>query len=163
MLRCQRTAAYPSFGNSLANTTALTSGIFSAFAGNKTVIMQIKSKRSWGFVFAAIATVLAACSGSNSAVAPAPSPCGTPPGVTQSVLVYPALGATSVPDAFGQIVVGSTSSIPANWGVTIVNAFGASANGNAFTTAPSPLPTPNQTPSFSNPVYQSSSFGTLSV
>ena len=125
--------------------------------------MQMMGKQRWGFAFAAVATVLAACSGTNSAVAPAPGPCGTPPGVTQSVLVYPAPGATSVPDAFGQIVVGSTSSIPANWGVTIVNVFGASANGNGFTAAPSPLPTPNQTPSFSNPVYQSSSFGTLSV
>ena len=125
--------------------------------------MQIMSKQRWAFSFAAIATVLAACSGTNSGVAPAPSPCGTPSGVTQSVLVYPAPGATSVPDAFGQIVVGSTSSIPANWDVTIVNAFNSSANGNGFTAAPSPLPSPNQTPSFSNPVYQSSSFGTLSV
>jgi len=119
--------------------------------------MQMMSQRL-GFVFAAIAVVLAACSGSNSAPPPPPSPCGTPAGVTQTVLVYPAPGATSVTDAFGQVIVGSTSSIPANWDVTIVNAVGASANGNGFVPAPTPLPTPNQTPSFSNPVYQSSSF-----
>jgi len=94
---------------------------------------------------------------------PAPVACGTPPGVTQTVLVYPAPGATSVPDAFGQVIVRSTSAIPTNWGITVANIFGASANGNAFATAPSPLPTPNQTPTFANPVYQTSTFPNVSA
>lgn len=108
---------------------------------------------SWLAVAAAAGTITA-CNGNNTS--PNPGSCGSPSGVSQTVIVYPAPGATAVPDNFGQIVVGSTSSIPSGWGVTVVDAFGNVVNGNAFSTAPSPLPSPNASPTFSNPVYQTS-------
>lgn len=105
------------------------------------------------FGIAAIAA-LAACN--TSTVNNTPGPCGSPPGVSQTVLAYPAPGATGIPDSIPQVIVGSTSAIPSGWGVTVVSTVGQGVNGAPFTTAPTPLPTPNQIPSFANPVYQSS-------
>jgi hypothetical protein len=102
---------------------------------------------------AATAAALGACNSNSNTV---PGSCGSPSSVTQTVLVYPAPGATAVPDAFGQIVVGSTSALPTGWGLTVVNVLGQGVNGSAVQTAPTPLPTPNQTPTFANPVYQTS-------
>lgn len=108
---------------------------------------------------AGAACALAACNSGNSNSTP--GPCGTPPGVAQTVLVYPAPGATGVPDSIGNIIVGSTSAIPNTWGLTVINALAQGGNGAAFISAPTPFPTPNQTPGFANPVYQSSSVAGL--
>lgn len=115
----------------------------------------------WG-ILAVVAIALAACNGNSTPAAP--GPCGTPPGVSQTVMVYPAPGATGVPDGITQVVVGSTSSIPSGWAVTLIApATDAGVQGNPFTAAPSPLPTPNQAPSFANPIYQTSTFSPLDI
>ncbi len=115
----------------------------------------------WG-TLAICGIALVACN-NNSGVS-APGPCGTPPGVSQTVMVYPAPGATGVPDSLTQVIVGSTSAIPSGWGVTLIApATGQGLQGGAFQTAPAPLPTPNQTPTFANPVYQTSTFSALDV
>lgn len=113
---------------------------------------------SIGLSCLAAAAVLAACNNGNvtggSAVA-----CGTPSGVTQGpVLVYPAPGATAVPDSFGQIVVASNTTMPSTWDVAIYTAAGSGATGAGFQAASPPFPTPNASPTFANPVYQSSGF-----
>lgn len=97
--------------------------------------------------------VVAACNTNNNSV---PGNCGSPSGVSQIVLVYPAPGATGVPDSIPHVIVGATSSIPQGWGVTALSTVGQAANGVAFTTPPSPLPTPNQLPTFANPTYYDS-------
>jgi hypothetical protein len=71
--------------------------------------------------------------------------------------VYPAPGATAIPDNFGLVVLGSTSALPASYGTYIVN--NSTQNSGYFNnvgTAPNPLPTPNALPTFAAPVYQSS-------
>ena len=109
---------------------------------------------------AALAAVvsLAACN-SNNNTPPMPGPtCSPPPGV-HSALVYPAPGATAVPDAFGQVIIGSTAALPSSWDVAVVTARSPNGLlGGTFQPASPPFPTPNATPSFANPVYQSSSF-----
>ena len=115
----------------------------------------------------AAAAALAACN-SGGTVNPTPTvgpTCGPPSGI-QSVLVYPAPSATGVNDANGQIVIGSTAALPTNtstdnWDIAIVdNVFpnGTTMPGALTTTTP-PFPTPNATPSFANPVYQTQAFG----
>ena len=110
---------------------------------------------------ASVGAGLAACNGNTAS---APGSCGTPPGVSQSVLVYPAPGATAVPDGLTQVVVGSTSAIPSGWGVLLIApATGLGVQSAPFGVAPTPLPTPNQTPTFANPVYQSATFSALNI
>ena len=118
--------------------------------------MRSMSKLLPGLALAGAAAALAACNSGSAAPAP-PGPCGSPAGVSQTVLVYPAPGATAVPDSIPLVIVGSTSAIPAGWSVAAVTNTGQGAIGTQFTVAPTPLPSPNQTPSFANPVYQSSS------
>lgn len=109
-------------------------------------------------LFAVVAAGLAACNSGGSSV-PAPRATCTPPPGTQSALVYPAPGATAVPDAFGQIIIGSSAALPSTWDVAVVTPLSPGGLlGGTFTTATPPLPTPNATPPFANPVYQSSSF-----
>lgn len=106
---------------------------------------------------AAAAAAITACNGNGTPSTPAS--CGSPPGVSQTVLVYPAPNSTAVPDAVGSIVVGSTASIPSSWNIVVTTALTPQgAGGGAFRGAAPPFPTPNATPSFANPVYQSSSF-----
>jgi hypothetical protein len=102
----------------------------------------------------AAALLLAACNTGGGITNP--GPCGPPAG-TSTVLVYPAPGATAVPDNFGVIVLGSTTTLPGSYQAYVVNT--TTNNGvlfNTLGTAPNPLPTPNATPSFANPIYQSS-------
>ena len=100
------------------------------------------------------AVVVAGCnSGATSGTS---SPCGFPVG-TSSVLVYPAPGATGIPDNVSVIVLGSTAALPGAYGTLLVN--NSSQNSvffNQVAAAPNPLPLPNAIPSFANPVYQSS-------
>jgi hypothetical protein len=82
-----------------------------------------------------------------------------PTGVT-TVLVYPAPGATGVPDNFGQVILGSSGAgLPSTYQAFVFDTTGG-VNGfyfNGVTQAATPLPTPAATPAFLNPVYQSSS------
>lgn len=108
----------------------------------------------------AAAMGLSACGGGGSTNPPAPGPTCSPPSGTQTALVYPAPNATGVPDQLGQVVIGASPALPSSWNVVLVRAStGGSLGGGNFTAAPQPLPTPNATPPFANPVYQSSSFG----
>lgn len=118
-------------------------------------MMRMKRFLPW-FAVAGAAAALAACNSGSSS--PTVNNCGSPKGVSQTVLVYPAPGATGVPDNITQVIVGSTSAIPSGWGLTIATQLFGTQNGNGVVPAPTPLPTPNQTPSFANPVYQSSTF-----
>ncbi|HEV3152327.1 MAG TPA: hypothetical protein VGZ02_00830 [Candidatus Baltobacteraceae bacterium] len=115
---------------------------------------------------AGVAVSLAACN--NGAAAPGPpAPCGSPPGVSQTVLVYPAPGATGVPDSIGQVIVASNAAIsnsgPNTWDIELEDGLGNGFLGNAFAPAPSPLPTPNQQPTFANPVFQTSTFTNVNI
>ena len=109
---------------------------------------------------AVAAFVLAACNSSNPNVLPTPGPTCSP-GNIQTQLIYPAPGATGIPDAFGQVIVASSPSpLPTSWNVVVVTAISPSGvSGNTFQPATPPFPTPNATPSFSSPQYQSSAFG----
>jgi hypothetical protein len=108
---------------------------------------------------AATAIALAACGSNNPAPLPTPGPTCSPPAGSQNALVYPAPGATAIPDAFGQVIIGSTVALPASWNVVVVTAISPNGvGGGTFQSAAQPFPTPNATPSFANPVYQSSSF-----
>jgi hypothetical protein len=109
------------------------------------------------------AGALAACNGSNNSPSVTPTPCPTPSGDT-TVLVYPAPGATNVSGTFGQVIVGSTTALPSNYDVILTDALNPPPGGvlgGDFTAATPPFPSPNATPSFANPQYQSSSFSGL--
>lgn len=109
--------------------------------------------------FLAGVAALAACGGGSSNP-PAPGPTCSPPAGTQTALVYPAPGATAVPDNVGQIIIGASPALPSSWNVVVATALNPQGvGGGTFTTFTGTLPTPNATPGFANPVYQSSSFG----
>ena len=103
------------------------------------------------------ALLLAACNAGNSGGTYTPGgPCGPPVG-NSVVLAYPAPGATAVPDNFGQVILASASALPSSYDVYVVNTTTQVAGYFAgVSAAPNPLPTPNATPPFANPVYQAS-------
>lgn len=113
---------------------------------------------------AAIGTGVAACSSgyNNSTNPPPPSgTCLSIAGIT-GTLVFPAQNATAVPDTVGQVVIGSTATLPAGWNVQLFTTFGfLVASGGGVQPAPNPLPTPNTPPTFPNPVFQTSTMPTL--
>lgn len=117
-------------------------------------------------VIAAAASLTACNSGGSVNPTPTVGPTCAPPGGIQSVLVYPAPSATGVSDTNGQIVIGSTAALPTgtstdNWDIAIVDSVypnGTTMPGALTITTP-PFPTPNATPSFANPVYQTQAFG----
>lgn len=107
----------------------------------------------------AVLVSLAACNNGGNSNPPAPGPTCALPSGTQTVLVYPAPNATAVPDAFGQVILGSTAALPASWQVVLTSAlYPNGVSGADVQSASPPFPTPNATPSFANPVYQSSNF-----
>ncbi|HVA26951.1 MAG TPA: hypothetical protein VNF68_02160 [Candidatus Baltobacteraceae bacterium] len=102
---------------------------------------------------------LAACSGSGGStfVNPTPGPTCGPVGIT-SQLVYPAPGATAVPDATAQIVVAVSSPLPIN---TYNLALIAVSNGSSAQTAnylsqiaASQLPAGSASTTIVNPTYE---------
>jgi hypothetical protein len=97
----------------------------------------------------------AACNSNNNPTPPAPGPTCSPPAGTQVALVYPAPGSTAIPDNLGQIIIGSTAALPSSWNAVTVSP-NATVGWGTFTSVSPPFPTPNATPSFANPVYQSS-------
>lgn len=117
-------------------------------------------KKQWLWLSGVLIAALAAC---NSNSNPNPNPSLGPTCNTQGVttqLVYPAPGSTGVLDSFGQVIVGSSPApLPSSWDVVLVTAISPNGiAGGTFTTATPPFPTPNATPTVSNPQYQTSSF-----
>jgi hypothetical protein len=120
----------------------------------------------WVLISLAAVAVAACNSNNNPAPIPTPGPTCQPPNGTQTALVYPAPGATGVVDANGQVVIGSTAALPTNqsgqnWQIVIADAVfpaGIAMPGTLQPTSP-PFPTPNATPSFANPQYQTQAFG----
>jgi hypothetical protein len=112
-------------------------------------------------VFSAAVSVGAAACGPSSSPAP-PGACAPPKGV-QTALVYPAPGATGIPDNLGEIIFASTGTglTPSYNAVLYDNSTGGEAQYNfaTVTTWSSPLPSPAATPPFANAVYQSSANG----
>ena len=109
--------------------------------------------RGLPLLLGAVAIAFAGCSNNNNNN---PGQCSLPSG-TQTVLVYPAPGATAIPDNFGLVVLGSTSALPSSYGTYVVNNTTQNAGYfNNVGTPPNPLPTPNALPTFAAPVYQSS-------
>lgn len=101
-----------------------------------------------------LAAILAAC---NSGAGTAPITACGPPANVSTVLVYPAPNATGIPDNFGYVVLGSTAALPAYYQAYIVdNTTQLAAYFSPVVTQPGPIPSPNTTPSFANPVYQQS-------
>lgn len=129
------------------------------------------SRLLFGSVIALAAAVSLAACNSNNNPAPLPTlgPTCTLPAGTQTVLVYPAPGATGVSDTTGEIVIGSTAALPVgqsgnDWDIWFSDAVtnGAlaplSRNTGLAATLP-PFPAPNATPSFANPQYQQQTSG----
>ena len=105
------------------------------------------------------AVALAACGGSSGSNAvPTPGPTCGPVGI-QSQLIYPAPGATAVPDATAQIVIAVSSPLPINTYDLQLTALN-NGGGTALTQNPlaqiqaSQLPAGSGTTSISNPTYE---------
>jgi hypothetical protein len=120
------------------------------------------------FVVSALAmcaVAFAACGGGGSSnINPTPGPTCSPGTTVQ--LIYPIPGATGVPDSPQQLVfaVGTALSGVA-WNAYISNASNGSGSASEYTNpletiSASQVPSPSATPSFANPVYQSSTLGT---
>jgi hypothetical protein len=87
----------------------------------------------------------------------------------QYSLIYPVPSSTGNPTSLSEVVVATTGTLPGAWtsgsgwdvelNYTATGAYPGHALGNEFATiSPSAIPTPNATPSFSNPSYWQSSF-----
>lgn len=111
-----------------------------------------------GLFASAVALALAGCN-NGSSNPPTPGATCKPPSGTQYALVYPAPNSTAIPDTFGQIIIGASPALPSSWDVVVTTALSPNgAPGGTFKTVTPPFPQPTASPSFSNPVYQSSSF-----
>jgi hypothetical protein len=104
------------------------------------------------------AVALTACGGGGGVVSPTPGPTCGPVGI-QSQLIYPAPGATAVPDATAQIVIAVSSPLPINTYDLQVTALN-NGGGSAITQNPlaqiqaSQLPAGSGTTTISNPTYE---------
>jgi hypothetical protein len=81
-------------------------------------------------------------------------------------MIYPIPGATAVPDAPQQIVIAVPAALSSSINAVIDNSTSQSdANVNGFyaslfqTIQPQQIPAPAATPSFANPIYESSAVG----
>jgi hypothetical protein len=97
-----------------------------------------------------LGAVLAACNSSSNSTSPSPT-CTIP--VSQYQLVYPAPGATAVPDAIQQVIVAANTAFPSTWDATL-----GQVAGGTFAVVQPPFPSPTATPSFANPVFEESTF-----
>lgn len=112
---------------------------------------------SIGLVVVVVAAALTACVAEPNAVN-TPGSC-SPPGGAAVTLVYPAPNATAIADNFSAVVLASSTALPTNFETYVSQAAPTPVNAVYFgtvTAAPSPLPTPNATPSFTNAVYSAS-------
>ncbi|HEY5257399.1 MAG TPA: hypothetical protein VIJ12_03380 [Candidatus Baltobacteraceae bacterium] len=107
---------------------------------------------------------LAACGATgNNGPAPSQTSCPIPTGAQ---MIYPIPGATAVPDAPQQIVIAVPSALSTSLNAIVDNSTSQTdANVNGFyaslfqTIQPSQVPQPAATPSFANPIYESSAVG----
>jgi len=107
------------------------------------------------FALAAVAALtLAACSSGGSNAAPTPFACTAPSGLMQ---VYPAPGATAVPDTTSAIYVAVPSPLPGGnaYDLYVVGppSYGAQYTRGFSQVTPQQVPSPAATPSYANPVY----------
>ena len=103
---------------------------------------------------------LVACNSSN--VLTSVPVCGASLG--KVALVYPAPNSTGIPDNFAGVIFGSSTTLPSSYQALLLSAASPQFVPLGFVTAaPSPLPSPYQTPSFANPVYQESAAGGLTL
>jgi len=103
---------------------------------------------------------LVACNSSN-AINSVPN-CGAPSG--KVVLVYPAPNSTGIPDNFPGVIFGSSSGLASSYQALLLPAGNSQfVPLESVAAAPSPLPSPYQTPSFANPVYQESASGGVTL
>lgn len=110
------------------------------------------------FAFLAGGVALGGCNSTSSST-PA-VPCTVPSGPI--ALVYPATGSTGIPDNFPGVVFATQSGLPFYYQAVLQAAQGGTPFPLAgMANAPSPLPSPNQLPTFTNPIYQLSSFSGL--
>lgn len=114
--------------------------------------------------FAISAASLVACGGGGASnPAPAATSCVIPTGAQ---MIYPIPGATAVPDAPQHIVIAVPAALSSSINAVIDNSTSQSdANVNGFyaslfqTIQPQQIPAPAATPSFANPIYESSAVG----
>lgn len=119
-------------------------------------------RRLLPLVAAAAIASLAACNSNNN---PGPVPtlgptCQLPSGV-QTALVYPAPNSTVSASSITQLIIGSTAALdPNRFQIVITDAVFPFPNfvkpGSNLATVSPPFPSPNTTPTFANPQYQSS-------
>src|SRR5579884_123010 len=100
-------------------------------------------RASGSFTILALATV-AACGGGNSISTVS---CGSPPPSPhpQLWLVYPIPSATQVPASIGALIFADVGGLTAQDSISVLSAS-AQVPVGAFTSAPSPLPSPRVTP-----------------
>ena len=111
--------------------------------------------------FLSIATLLTAGCNSGNTVSPTTSPCVLPAGI-QATLVYPAPNSTHNSTSLPQIYVATSSALPVSWDVELLFPGGSAyLGGTVQSVSYASIPTPNQTPSFSNPIYYSSAFNNV--
>jgi hypothetical protein len=120
-------------------------------------------KKSIGAILG-LASILAACNGSNnSVIGPGPTPgppsgnCGGPP--NQLEVVYPIPGTRKAPPSLANIYVATKGALPPS---NQFNFFLSQSNGASTFTGPfvaiseSQVPTPHATPGYSNPSWYAS-------
>lgn len=117
---------------------------------------QNSRSRRWTMaVCCALAAGAAILAGCNTSSNPSPGYCGTPSGPL--ALAYPAPDSTGIPDNFIGIVFATQPALPSSYQALILP---SGASGfvpfQLVGPAPVPLPSPFATPSFRNPVYQTS-------
>jgi hypothetical protein len=104
---------------------------------------------------AALSSLVAACGGYNNNLGPAY--CGNPAHIA---LIYPAPGATAVPNTISVIYVAAPQSLGTSttYGLALLGPAGYVQNTNTFTAvSASAVPSPAASPGFGNPHYYQSS------
>ncbi|MBV9149494.1 MAG: hypothetical protein JO024_06500 [Candidatus Eremiobacteraeota bacterium] len=119
-------------------------------------------RRNYIWLVAAVFGIgTAACSSSTTGGTPTPSSSCLAEVGASSALVFPANSAVGVPDNVGQVIIGTTTTLPAGWQIVLTGGGFLITSAGSLTPAPNPLPTPNTIPPFPNPIYQSGAFSTL--
>ncbi|MBV8356071.1 MAG: hypothetical protein JO101_12165 [Candidatus Eremiobacteraeota bacterium] len=111
-----------------------------------------------GFVAVLLVALTGCNNGSNNVTVAA---CSLPSGV-QAALVYPVPNSTHNSTNLPQIYIALSGPVPSTADVELVFPGGGFYLGGSLTPVSySQIPTPNQTPSLSNPTYYSSSFNNV--
>ncbi|PZR57538.1 MAG: hypothetical protein DLM50_06075 [Candidatus Meridianibacter frigidus] len=81
-----------------------------------------------------------------------------PPAGDTPFLAFPASGSTGNSPNIGQVIVADQTALGSGWDAVVTVSGIGSQLGGTFQPAALPLPSPNATPPFANPVYESSAF-----